>query len=156
MPRNPKNKIKICGQRKGGTIIPFSDYDKKELYKFPENQFLEVTATGSMKERAYRELCCYFGSCSYIAYLEINVNMNTKNKVDHLTKLKCGFVEDTVFDEKGLLHWITRSLSYNNCDQPESHNFIKKALEEHAELAGISDVDEYVKFLKGDNHAKND
>jgi hypothetical protein len=110
--------------------------------------FLRARITGSKKERAYRELCAYMGSCEYIASLAINDNMDTKAKVDHLTRLQCGFVEGTVFDKKGMLHWIVKSLGYENCDQPESHEFISKALEEHAALAGVGDVDLYLKNLK--------
>ena len=75
--------------------------------------------------------------------------MDTKTKVDHLTRLNCGFVEGTVFDENGLLHWIPKSLSYMNCDHPEAHRFIKQALEDHAALVGIFDVDEYKMLLEG-------
>lgn len=139
--------IKICGQRKGKALMPFSNEDLKGLYRYPENQFLEITIKGSKKERAYRELCCYMGSCEYIASLGINENMNTKENVHYLTRLKCNFVDGTVFDESGLLHWLVRSISYENCDQKDSHEFIEKALEEHAHLAGIYDVDKYVRFL---------
>jgi len=139
--------IHVCIQRRGNSYIPFSEEDKVAGLVFPEQQFLEAKIKGSKKERAYRELCAYFGSCKYIADLAINSNMNSKIKVDHLTRLKCGFVEDTAFDDKGLLHWIVKSLSYENCDQPDAHEFIKKALEEHAELAGIYDVEEYLKLL---------
>lgn len=141
--------ITICIQRVGNTYIPFSEEDRIAGLVYPEHQFLRARITGSKKERAYRELCAYMGSCQYIADLDINENMNTKIKVDHLTRLKCGFVEDTVFDEKGMLHWIPRSLNYLTCDQPEAHAFIAKAFEEHAALAGIHDVDEYVNMLKG-------
>jgi len=139
--------IKICIQRRGNSYIPFSEEDRVAGLVFPEHQFLQAKIKGSKKERAYRELCAYFGSCKYISSLSINSNMDTKIKVDHLTRLKCGFVEDTVFDENGLLHWIVKSLSYENCEQPDSHEFIAKALENHAELAGLYDVEEYLKLL---------
>ena len=141
--------IDICIQRRGNSYIPFSEEDRVAGLVFPEQQFLRAKISGSKKERAYRELCCYFGSCKYIADLHLDNNKNTKEKVDYLTRLNCNFVEGTVFDSKtGLLHWMVKSLNYENCDQPESHEFIKEALEEHAELAGVYDVDEYVVFLK--------
>ncbi|MFA5252766.1 MAG: hypothetical protein WC454_09315 [Phycisphaerae bacterium] len=74
--------------------------------------------------------------------------MDTKEKVDHLTRLKCGFVDGTVFDEKGLLHWLVKSLSYENCHQPDRTTYITKALEEHAALAGVHDVEKYLQLLK--------
>jgi len=138
----------ICGQRQGKTLIPFSDEDLREIYKFPENQFLEIKIKGSKKERSYRELCLYFSSCTCISRLNLNANMDTKEKVDYLTRLKCGFVDGTVFDGNGLLHWMVRSLSYDNCDHPDAHKFINQALESHAELVGIFDVEEYKKHLK--------
>jgi len=138
----------LCGQRRGKTLIPFSEEDAQELYKYPEAQFLEIKIKGSKKQRSYRELCFYWGSCAYISSLNINPNMDTKEKVDHLTRLKCGFVDGTVFDDNGLLHWMVRSLSYDNCDHPEAHAFISKALESHAELVGIFDVEEYKKLLE--------
>ena len=138
----------ICGMRQASQIIPFSEEDAQELYKYPEAQFLEIKIKGSKKARSYRELCFYFGSCAYISTLNLNPNMDTKEKVDHLTRLKCGFVDGTVFDENGLLHWMIRSLSYDNCDHPDAHKFISKALESHAELVGIFDVKEYKKLLE--------
>jgi len=140
--------VEICGIRKGKSLLPFSEEDAQELYKYPESQFLEIKIKGSKKQRSYRELCFYWGSCAYISTLGINPNMDTKGKVDHLTRLKCGFVDGTVFDENGLLHWMVRSLSYDNCDSPRAHKFIKKALESHAELIGIFDVKEYKKLLE--------
>ena len=74
--------------------------------------------------------------------------MDSVEKVDFLTRIKCGFVEGTVFDEKGLLHWLPKSISYSNCDQPDRTAFITQALEEHAALAGVCDVEEYLKLLK--------
>jgi len=138
----------ICGARQGKSLIPFSEEDLQELYKYPENQFLEIKIKGSKKRRSYLELSFYWGSCAYIATLDLNPNMDTKNKVDHLTRLKCGFVDGTVFDENGLLHWMVRSLSYDNCDSPDAHKFISQALESHAELVGIFDVKEYKRLIE--------
>ena len=143
-----KELIDICGQRRGNYYIPFSEEDRTAGKVFPENQFLRMKIYGSKKEPHYQQLCAYWGSCSYISELAINPNMDTKEKVDHLTRLKCGFVEGTVFDEKGLLHWLVKSLSYENCDQPDRTAFITQALEEHAALAGVHDVKEYLKMLK--------
>lgn len=140
--------IDICGQRRGSNYIPFSEEDRKAGQVFPENQFLRLKIYGSKKEPHYRQLCAYFGSCEYIASMAINQNMDTKEKVDHLTRLKCGFVEGTVFDEKGLLHWLVKSLNYSNCEQPDRTAYITKALEEHAALAGINDVEQYLELLK--------
>lgn len=140
--------ISICLQRRGSTYIPFSEEDRRNGMVFAENQFLHAKIYGAKKEPHYRQLCAYWGSCEYIAGLAINPNMDTKEKVDHLTRLKCGFVEGTVFDEKGLLHWLVKSLSYENCDQPDRTAFITKALEEHAALAGIDNVETYLEMLK--------
>jgi len=145
----------ICGMRRGKSLIPYSGEDAQALCAYPETQFLRIKVAGAKKERSYRELCFYFSSCAYIASLDRNENMNTKTKVDHLTRLKCGFVEGTVFDENGLLHWIPKSLSYMNCDHPEAHGFIKQALEDHAALVGIFDVDEYKRLLEGGNEDEN-
>lgn len=140
--------IDIVVFRQGNRFVPFSDEDRLAAMSMSQSTALRARISGARKERAYRELCAYFGSCRYISELNLNDNMNTKGKVDHLTRLKCGFVEGTVFDERGLLHWIPKSLSYTNCDQPDAHEFIAKALEEHAALAGIHDVDTYLRLLR--------
>jgi hypothetical protein len=142
--------ISICIQRRGGHYIPFSDVDRKAGMVFPENQFLHAKIAGSKKEPHYRQLCAYFGSCEYIAEQSNNPNMNSKAKVDHMTRInpRCNFVEATVFDERGMLHWIPKSLNYENCDQPDRTAFITKALELHAEMVGIYDVEQYLKLLK--------
>jgi len=139
--------IDIVLMRKGNSYIPFSEEDRQAGFVYSEHEMLRAKITGAKKERAYKELCAYMGSCQYISELGINENMNTKFKVDYLTRLKCGFVDGTVFDDNGLLHWIVKSLSYENCDQAESHNFIKQALEEHAALAGVFDVEQYLRML---------
>ena len=80
--------------------------------------------------------------------LNLNDDLNTKEKVDYLTRIQCGFVQDTVYDERTKrVHWIPKRLDYQSCNQSASHAFIKLALEQHSNLAGIDDVDKYVAFL---------
>lgn len=145
----------LCGQRQGKTIIPFAEEDLQELYKYPEQQFLEIKIKGSKKKFSYRQLCFYFGSCSYIADQDFSDNLNSKFKVDYLTRLKLNFVEATVFDKNGLLHWIPKSLSVANCDQKDRQDFITQALEDHAAMVGIpidektgSAIKEYKRLLE--------
>lgn len=136
--------IEIVIQRKGNAYYPFSEEDAEQGNVYPENKPLRAKITGSTKARSYKELCCYMGSCRYIASLELNEDLNTKAKVDYLTRIQAGFVEDTVYDDRTKrVHWIPKSISYDNCNQPTSHRFIDTALERHAELAGI-------KLEKGD------
>ena len=137
--------VVVC--RKGDKLIPFSEHDRQQMLTMSSVSLLRARITGAKKERSYRELCCYFGSCDYIADLNLNENMNTKNKADYLTRIRCGFVKEVVIDENGLLHWIPDDLDYENCDHPKSHKFIQEALERHAFLAGVDDVDEYVRNL---------
>jgi hypothetical protein len=74
--------------------------------------------------------------------------MNTKEKVDYLTRIKCNFVEDTVYDDvHKRVHWIPKRLDYSNCSQPTAHRFIATALEMHSDLAGFKDVEKYVLML---------
>ena len=141
--------IDICLIRRGNQYIPFDETDRVAGLVFPEGIVLRARIDGAKKTPHYRQLCAYWGSCRYIADLALNENMNTKEKVDHLTRLKCGFVDETVFDENGMLHWMVKSLAYENCDQPDRTKFITKALEEHAALADIHDVQAYLKHLKG-------
>jgi len=138
--------IAMC--RRGNLFVPFSEEDRQSGLVFPENKILVANISGAKNPRSYRELSCYHGSCGYIASQRFNENMDAKFKVDHLTRLQCKFVKDTVFDQRGLLHWIVKELNYRNCEQPEAHAFIAQALEKHAALCGIYDVDEYVRYLK--------
>ena len=79
--------------------------------------------------------------------MNFNANMDTQDKVDFLTKIRCGFVESIIHDSKmDQVHFIPKSLSYVNCDQPESHVFIADALRRHAALVGLG-TDEYVQLL---------
>ena len=72
---------------------------------------------------------------------------NTKEKVHYLTRIRLGFVEDTIFDSKtGLLHWIPKSLSYETADHPGATKFISEAMELHSGMVGLG-VDEYKKEL---------
>jgi hypothetical protein len=133
--------------RKGNLYLPYSEEDRVAGLVFPESTALIVKISGAKKIRSYRELCCYHSSCGYVADHDFNKNMNEKFKVDHLTRIECGFVKDTVIDSRGFLHWIVRELGYDFCEQPEAHAFISKALEKHAALVGVYDVDEYVRML---------
>jgi len=133
-----------------GQVTVFSESDAELFDDFYINEPLrvKVTRASKVKTRSYIELSCYKGSCQYIANMNFNENMNTKEKVDHLTKIRCGFVETVIYDDKTKqTHWLVKSLSYKNCDQPESHRYIASALEHHAGLVGISNVDDYVKLL---------
>ena len=148
--------IEIGVQRRGAVYHSFSDEDAEKGKEYPENMMLKAKVTGmsAVRSRSYRELCCYMGSCRYIASLNLSEDTNTKKKVDHLTRIQQGFVEDTVYDpQTKRIHWIVKSLNYATCDQPASHRFIAGALEKHADLAGVEGegeklaVEKYVEFL---------
>lgn len=140
--------IKITVQRKGNAYYPVSDEDRDEGLMYPENKLLQAKISGTRKARSLLELHCFWGSCRYIASLNLNEDMNTKEKVNYLTRIKAGFVEDTVYDDvHKRVHWIPKRLNYESCNQPTAHRFIATALEMHAELAGVKNVDEYVRFL---------
>jgi hypothetical protein len=140
--------MEIAVIRKGYTIAPWDDDDRKRLLAFPERIPISARLTGPLNPGSLRELRGYFGSCKYVADLALNESMNSKFKVDHLTRLKLNFVKGTVFDERGLLHWLVKSLSFDNCHQPDRHAFISQAFEEHAHLAGVYDVELYLKNLR--------
>jgi len=130
-----------------GYFKAVSDDDCQRSLAWPTDQLLEAKIKGSKKERAYRELCCYKGSCKYIADMNFSKEMDTPEKVNVLTKIRCGFVSDVIHDSKlGQVHFIPKSLSYADCDQAESHEYISKALDKHSELVGLS-TDEYVRLL---------
>jgi len=140
--------VDIIVQKTSGAWLKASEnIDIKKLQAYSVNQLLQAKIKGMQKERSYRELCCYHGSCKYIANMNFNANMDTQDKVDFLTKIRCGFVESIIHDSKmDQVHFIPKSLSYVNCDQPESHVFIADALRRHAALVGLG-TDEYVQLL---------
>ncbi|RJR07929.1 hypothetical protein C4588_06170 [Candidatus Parcubacteria bacterium] len=130
-----------------GYFKAVSDEDSKNSLVWPTGQFLEATIKGSKKARAYKELCCYKGSCKYIANMNFSKEMDSVEKVDILTKIRCGFVSDVIHDSKlGQVHFIPKSLSYAECDQKDAHEYIAKALDKHSELVGLS-TDDYVRLL---------
>ena len=130
-----------------GWFKAVSEEDAKATLAYPEDQLLEITVKGSKKDRSYRELSCYFGSCRYIANLNLDENKDTPNKVDFLTRVKCGFVEAMTVDIKtNRVFYQPKSLNYANCDQQDSHEFIAMALDKHSELVGLP-VDEYIILL---------
>jgi len=146
----------LCGMRQGGIIIPFGDEDLRELYKHPVKQVLDITIKnrGKKYEYSYRQLCLYWGSCSYLAeHFSDNIDMNHKDKIDHRTRLELGFIKGTYTDHRGLLQWIPDDLNRQNCHQKKRQDFITKAIELHAALIGIYDVEEYKKHLKGNKGA---
>lgn len=143
--------IDVLARRTGkGQVQTFSEHDADLFDEFYINEPIRLKATraSKVKSRSYKELCCYKGSCQYIANMNFNENINTKLKVDTFTKVECDFTEGIVYSERyKQTTFIPKSLSYKNCDQPESHAFIAKALKLHAELVGMSDVNKYVRLL---------
>jgi hypothetical protein len=136
-------------KKKGRAYYPASTEDDVKGMTYADNQLLRARITGAKKARSYRELKLYFGSCRYIASLAINPDMNTQEKVDHLTRIRCGFVSSTVYDHyTKSVQFIPQSLSYENCDQADAHRFIESAIERHATLAGVKDVETYIVNLK--------
>ena len=127
---------------------PYGDDDKRTAMAYHPNQLVRIQITGARKARAYRELCCFKGSAKYIADQAINKNLDTPEKVEEFTKIKLGFIRGTLVDPYGGVQFLTKSLSYATCDQPEAHSFISRALEEHAALVGMDSADQYVAHLR--------
>ena len=142
--------IKIVGMRQGNFWKPYSEEDRLEGYKYHENQpvTLEIKGVNAEKMRSYIHLCTYKGSRDYIASLSLNESMNQKLKVDFMTKINLGFIKETVVLPDGTVQFIPDSLSYENCNHPKSVDFINRAIQEHAYLAGIENVSDYIMFLK--------
>lgn len=134
--------------RRGSVFQVFSEEDRRAAQSFPDGVMLKLVVSGARKQRAYRQLCCYKGSCQYIADLAINDRMDTQLKVDHMTKVKFGFIEDTIHIPNHGVQFIVKSLSYSNCDHPEATEFINKALAAHAEIAGLDCTDDYIILLR--------
>lgn len=147
--------IDIITVRQGGILRPFSMDDEDSLHSMAENKPLKNHITGASKARSYTHLCAYKGSCGFIASHHFgenesspfhNKNMDSKRKVDEMTKVMLGFVDGFVSMPDGSIHWLTRSLAYDSCNHPDSVKFIQAALELHASHAGVS-VDEYIHVL---------
>lgn len=135
--------------RRGSVFQVYSDHDRLTAQSFPDGVMLKLQVSGAKKQRAYRELCCYWGSCQYIANLNLSEYMNSQAKVDHMTRVRLGFIDETFVDPKdGNVHFIPSRLDYQNCDQAEAHEFIAKALAAHSELAGLDSTDDYVQLLR--------
>ena len=135
---------KAVGQ---GWFKAATEEDMLKASQFKHDSLVKIKISGAKKIRSYRELSCYKGSCKYIANMAFNDNMDTPEKVDHLTKIRCGFIESVIHDSKmNQTHFIVKSLAYSNCDHPESHKFIADALEKHSELIGITSS-EYVQLF---------
>ena len=139
----------IMATRRGSIFKVFSDEDLRAAKSFPDGVMLKLVVSGARKQRAYRELACYWGSCQYIADLALSEYMDSQAKVNHMTRVRLGFVDETFVDPKtGNVHFIPARLDYQNCDQAEAHEFIAKALAAHAELAGMDCTDDYIQLLK--------
>jgi hypothetical protein len=74
--------------------------------------------------------------------------MNHKDKVDQFSRIKNGFIVSTFVNPYGGVQFIPDTLKYANCNQPKAHKFIAAALEDHAALAGVEDVNTYIANLR--------
>jgi hypothetical protein len=121
-------------------LRPASVEDLEAIRRLPQRfpVAAEITRPGPKKLRSYRQLCKYFVMCGLVAEnASDNSNMNTKAKVDHLTRIRCDFVEDVIWhQDKGTLLWIPKRLNYASCDQDDANRFMNDALPHLADAIG--------------------
>jgi len=130
-------KIKIAVQLKdsisGKILVPVPE-DEKKLRAYINNQILYVEIKGSISPRSLQQLRLYFGCCGKVA---MNTPFPSEKDVDEYVKLNCHFIE-YFYDHLGNRRFRTKSISYENCDQPDFNQFMDDALPVMADILGCT------------------
>ena len=119
-------------------FVPFSLVDQDEAKSFKPNQIVQCTVKGTKKERSYRQLKMYFGCCNIVGENTSDPLWCDKDKTDFQCRVALGFFNhDRVAVIGKKVAFEVRSLSYDNCEHPDSCKYMDQAFELLASKIGV-------------------
>jgi len=131
--------IDIAVQRRGKTLVPFSQEDLDALSEYRENQVLRAKLTGAEKPRSYQQLKLYWSCCRTVAenldnMLEKDVDFEVKIQV---AKRHPGMIR-RFKSVDGVVYMEPISIASANMKLLEACEFFKLAWPIMAEMIGVT------------------
>ena len=131
-------KVKIAVQLRdgeSGRILKPVDGTRGKLKPFKINQILSCDITGTIDPRSLAQLRLFFR-------LAETVKQNShfprvEDVVEHI-KRKCHYVDEFI-NHNGIIEYRTKSISFENCDQPEFNDFMENAIPAMADTLGCTE-----------------
>lgn len=139
----------IILQRVNNTLVPDSKEDLNIIKGFKKNVPIKAKITSVKKYRSLRQLRAFHAACRKICDNSNNPNLDTPAKVKTYVKLHCGFIEEDKLKgsvpcpkcntQVEIVHWILKSLSFDESDHIEVCEFLDKAFPFMADLIGTTE-----------------
>jgi hypothetical protein len=117
----------------GEYLVPIPE-DSGKLKAFHVNKILHVIVKGEIDPRSLTQLALYWVCCQKVAD---NTDFPTDKDVDEYVKKKCHYVE-WFHGLDGKQTFKTKSISYENMDQPDFNKFMDDALPAMAEIINVT------------------
>lgn len=131
--------IEIAVQRRGKTLMPFSQEDLDALSEYRENQVLRAKLTGAEKPRSYKQLKLYWACCRTVAE---NLENTLEKDVDFEVKIQVAKRHPGMIRRfksvNGVVYMEPISIAYANMKHLEACEFFKLAWPIMAEMIGVT------------------
>ena len=133
--------IQVALQKRGKTLVPFSEEDLEALREYKDNQILRGKITGVEKPRSYRQLRLYWQLCKVVA--ENTEDWPTKDAVDFNIRVALDFRDPSrvAVRPDGQVQFYYRSIAFANLRHIEANDYFDRAFEVMAKKLGVT-VDE--------------
>jgi len=128
-----KRKAKDVDPNKS-VLVPV-DGAREHLKAYHINQILHVTVQGEIDPRSLKQLALYWVCCKKVAD---NSSFPTDKDVDEYVKLKCHYVE-WYYGRDGCQSPRTKSISFENMEQPDFNEFMDNAIPVMADILGCTE-----------------
>ena len=133
--------IQVALQKRGKTLVPFSEEDLEALREYKDNQVLRGRITGVEKPRSLQQLRLYWQLCKVVA--ENTDDWPTKDAVDFNIRVALDFRDPSrvAVRPDGQVQFYYRSIAFANLRHIEANDFFTKAFEVMAKKLRVT-VDE--------------
>jgi hypothetical protein len=114
-----------------GNLVADGDESSKAIKKIPNGEVIIVDYKPNRNYKFHKKL---FGLLGVI--LENQQHYQNVDQILEMVKFKAGYF-DTIVTHKGIMHFKTKSIAFENMDNSEFEQFFNKALDVAFELTGI-------------------
>jgi hypothetical protein len=129
----------VALQKRGKTLVPFSEEDLEALREYKENQVLRAKLSGAEKPRSYQQLKMYWSCCRTVAE---NLEGVTKDDVDFEVKIQVAKKHPSMIRRfhsvQGVVYMEPISIAFHNMKHLEANNFFNQAWPIMAQMIGVT------------------
>jgi hypothetical protein len=131
-----QKRISFVNGVKSVGLIPVPE-DADKIKHFHNNQILHIAVKGEVDPRSLRQLSLYWVCVNKLLQ---NSDFPSEKDVDEYVKKKCHYVE-WFTDLNGKQTFRTKSISYENMDQPDFNVFMDNAIPVIANFLNVTEED---------------